>query len=121
MEDRLDYKQFVKALAKPGEDILKTMTPEKAEMLHMAVGLSGEAGELLDCVKKHVIYDKPLDKENYVEELSDILFYFTGLLINQGIELDWVTDANVAKLKKRYHKGTYSNEQATERADKNES
>ena len=51
----------------------------------MVVGVSGEAGELLDAVKKAVIYRKPLDLENVIEELGDLEFYMEGL--RQGLEI----------------------------------
>lgn len=44
----------------------------------MATGVSGEAGELLDAVKKSVVYKKPLDRENVVEELGDLRHTWLG-------------------------------------------
>lgn len=92
---------------------------DKAEMLiHAAMGISGEAGELLDAVKKHVFYERELDMENMVEELGDILFYVQAASQVIGIPIEGIIAANVAKLNKRYPSGTYSNEQANARADK---
>jgi len=117
------YKRFdemVKALAKKGDDIVIEMTPKQADLLHMAVGVNGEAGELLDAVKKHVIYQKALDVDNVVEELGDLEFYMQGLRDNLGISREEVIQHNVDKLSVRYGKGTYSNVQAIKREDKNE-
>jgi hypothetical protein len=36
-------------------------------MLHCVVGISGEAGELLDAVKKTWVYGKALDHDNLIE------------------------------------------------------
>ena len=36
-------------------------------VLHSALGLSTEAGEILDAVKKHVYYGKELDKVNLLK------------------------------------------------------
>jgi hypothetical protein len=47
----MNYTHMVKVLAKPGADIVASLTPETAHLLHMAVGVSGEAGELLDAVE----------------------------------------------------------------------
>lgn len=113
-----EFAQMVKNLAKPGEDILSSLDANKCDLLHMAIGVSGEAGELLDAVKKHVIYDKPLDVENCVEEIGDKLFYMQGLLNNLGITWEQVMEHNQRKLGKRYISGSYSNAQAKERADK---
>ena len=112
------YEQFVQSIVKPGHDILVQLTPLQASILHMAVGVSGEAGELLDAVKKHAVYQKQLDFDNVREEAGDILFYLTGLLNELGLTLNECIEANVAKLSKRYPEKRYTNEAAIARADK---
>lgn len=118
----IDYSDMVKALAKPGADIVATLTPEAAHTLHMAVGVSGEAGELLDAVKKAAVYCKPLDVENVIEELGDLEFYMEGLRQGLGITRQQCIDANKFKLalgpKARYKSGAYSDSQAQTRNDK---
>ena len=112
------YADMVEALCKPGHDIIMELTADKAHALHMAVGVSGESGELLDCIKKHTMYNKPLDKENLVEELGDIEFYLEGLRQVFGVTREEVLAINQEKLEKRYSSGKYSNQQAQARADK---
>jgi NTP pyrophosphatase (non-canonical NTP hydrolase) len=112
------YEQFVQSIVKSGHDILVQLTPLQASMMHMAVGISGEAGELLDAIKKHSIYQKPLDFDNVKEEAGDILFYLTGLLNDVGITLNECIEANREKLSKRYPNKCYSNADAIKRADK---
>jgi NTP pyrophosphatase (non-canonical NTP hydrolase) len=112
------YEQFVQSIVKPGHDILVQLTPLQASILHMAVGVSGEAGELLDAIKKHAIYQKQLDINNVIEEAGDILFYLTGLLNELGLTIEECMEANVAKLSKRYPQHQYSNAAAIARADK---
>lgn len=114
----MNYQEFVRALSKPGQDIVKEITPMDAHRLHMAVGISGEAGELLDAVKKAVIYRKPLDVANVKEECGDLLFYITGILDSIGSNLDEVIAENMGKLSKRYHSLSYSNAHAVQRLDK---
>lgn len=93
-------------------------TTENAEaIMHAAIGISGEAGEILDTAKKHWVYNKPLDIENLYEELGDLLFYTTALMIITGIDLEEVLVRNVEKLKKRYPDG-YTDTAAQARADK---
>ena len=77
-----------------------------------------ETGELLDCIKKHTIYQKPLDVENVKEELGDLLFYMSNLMQSVGLSFEEVLQHNVDKLSVRYSSGKYSNQQAQERADK---
>lgn len=114
----ITHPELVSALAKPGQDIVATLTPEDAHALHMAVGVAGEAGELLDAVKKAAIYRKPLDRENVIEELGDLEFYMEGLRQGLGISREETIAHNIAKLSKRYSSGSYSDKHAQERADK---
>jgi NTP pyrophosphatase (non-canonical NTP hydrolase) len=118
-----EFFEMVEEKAKPGNDIVATLTPEKAEMWHMGTGVCTEAGELLDAIKKHCIYNKKLDIENIVEEMGDLMFYFVGLLENiqdhhePKINFRRILEANIMKLRKRYKKG-YSDKEAQQRADK---
>jgi NTP pyrophosphatase (non-canonical NTP hydrolase) len=112
------YASMVATLAKSGADVLAGLTPDTAHQLHMAVGIAGEAGELLDAIKKAAVYCKPIDVANVIEELGDLEFYMEGLRSNLGITRQETLDANFEKLSIRYHKMTYSNSQAQERADK---
>lgn len=120
MEINLDkqFDEMTLALAKDGQDIINDLTPEKADLLHMAVGVSGEAGELLDAVKKAVIYNKEMDLENIIEELGDLEFYMSKIRQIVGITREEILQRNIDKLSIRYAKGKYSNDQAQERADK---
>ena len=82
------------------------------------MGICGEAGELLDAVKKAVIYRKNLDRTNVIEELGDIEFYLEGFRQSVGISRDETIKENMDKLSKRYAKIQYTDEAAQTRADK---
>lgn len=114
----MQHSDLVLALRKPGDAIVASLTPDGADLLHMTVGVSGEAGELLDAVKKHVIYNKPIDRENVIEELGDLEFYMEGIRQILGINREETLEHNVAKLSKRYASMSYSDQQAQDRADK---
>lgn len=86
----------------------------------MAVGVSGEAGELLDAIKKVAVYRKPVDRANVVEELGDLEFYMEGLRQGLGITREETLLANINKLSKRYEGLKYSDSAAQTRADKQE-
>jgi len=89
----------------------------QGRILHAAVGIAGEAGEILDGVKKSWIYGKPEDAANILEECGDALFYIVALLQQYGFTLADAQAANVAKLQKRYPDG-YSDADAITRKDK---
>lgn len=81
--------------------ILDNDSPRERLLLG-ALGLAGEAGEVIDHIKKHVFHNKPLDREAVVLELGDSLWYFTLILHTLGITWDEVVDGNIAKLTARY-------------------
>lgn len=116
----MKHSEMVSALKKSPIEIVYEMTGDKADLIHMVMGISGEAGELLDAVKKHAMYNKPLDFENVIEELGDLEFYMEGLRQCLGITREQTLDDNIQKLGKRYQSGTFTNQQAQERADKTE-
>ena len=118
LTDTSTFEEMVSGLAKPGEAIIASLTPDKAHILHMAVGVAGEAGELLDAVKKHVIYNKDIDRKNVVEELGDLEFYMEGLRQRLGISRQETIIANINKLGERYKGLKYSDQAAQDRADK---
>jgi NTP pyrophosphatase (non-canonical NTP hydrolase) len=85
--------------------------------LHAAVGISGEAGELLGMVKANWIYGREFDHDNMLEECGDLLFYIAAMLDTNGLTLHHAMQNNYDKLKKRYPDG-YTDKAANERADK---
>lgn len=112
------YSRMVFCLVKPGKEILESLTPNKVNVLHMVLGVVGEAGELSEAIKKHVAYDKPLALESVIEELGDIEFYLEGLRLVLGIKRDETLTANYEKLSKRYPGLRFSDAAANDRADK---
>jgi len=114
----ISHPELVKALCKPGEEIVDGMNPHRAHLLHMGVGVCGEAGELMDAIKQSAIYFKPINRDNVVEELGDLEFYMEGLRQKMKITREETLAANIEKLSKRYHQMKYSDEQAAARADK---
>lgn len=72
-----EYIEFVKSRAKGGDAILVSLTPEKCHLLHMAIGISGEAAEFYDA---YIGNGKTVDeiRKNMREEAGDLLFYITG-------------------------------------------
>ena len=92
-------------------------TPEQCELLHAAIGIAGEAGELLDAVRKHVFDEQPLDEDNVIEEMGDLCFYLEAAMQVVNAFRYEVEQENQAKLSKRYE-GGYTDKAAQERADK---
>ena len=116
--ETIEHSDMVRALVKSPYDIMYSLTAEKTDLIHAVLGISGEAGELLDAVKKFAIYNKPLDRENVVEELGDLEFYMAQLRQRLSISRGETLAANMEKLSVRYQGLRYSDQAAQDRADK---
>lgn len=96
--------------------IAKDMKQRDLNYLHAAVGIAGEAGEVLDMIKKVWVYGKPLDQNKLIEELGDIAYYYFYLLDLIGCDIETVIKQNMEKLSKRFPNG-YTDLAAINRAD----
>ena len=105
-----DYSKFVDCLRAPSK-------PENLlfDALHSAVGISGEAGELLDHFKKAVWQQHEVNREYVLYELGDILFYLTSMCNLIGTDIDEVRKLNIEKLTKRYPDGVFDAERSINR------
>lgn len=113
-----EHAALVRRLKKHGGEIELTLNPDRVDLWHAATGVVGEAGELIDAVKKHIVHNQPLDIENVVEELGDIEYYLEQVRQRLDIDRESTLLANITKLTARYGAGTYSDAQAQARADK---
>ncbi|AFB15439.1 pyrophosphatase [Synechococcus phage S-RIM8] len=79
-------------------------------LLTAAVGMSAEAGEFTEIIKKIIFQGKPVNEENLFHlkrELGDIMWYVAQACIGLGVSLDEVIEMNVDKLKSRYPGGEF--------------
>jgi len=83
--------KFYKPVNRDGEDLL-----------HAAIGIATESGELLDAIKKQLFYGKSLDRTNIKEEVGDLLWYIALLCHSQGWSFEEIMLLNIEKLKARY-------------------
>ena len=86
----------------------RTSNPELDRQGHLfngVLGLSGEAGECADLVKKHYFQDGRLFVDALEDELGDVMWYVAETAKALGLSLEEVAERNVEKLKKRYPEG----------------
>lgn len=79
-------------------------------LLTSAVGISAEAGEFMEIVKKITFQGKPWNEDNIEHlkiELGDIMWYVAQACIALNVSFDEVIERNVAKLLKRYPGGEF--------------
>lgn len=94
----IDYQ--LNALETWGEDT-GWLPPE----LCCGLGISGEAGEVSDLIKKEYYHGHPRNPEKVLEELGDTLYYLSVAAWYYGYTLEEVARANNEKLSKRYPNG----------------
>lgn len=119
MIDLNKYAEFVLAVT---SDQSKKMEPFYDSMMdvHMRanapllltsmIGLTSEAGEAQEIVKKCLFQGKPFtpDTEQHLKkELGDIIWYWTNACNALGLDPNEVIAANVAKLEARYPGGQF--------------
>jgi NTP pyrophosphatase (non-canonical NTP hydrolase) len=89
------------------ENTCAKLDNEVLDTAHMLMGMTTELGELTDCFKKQLAYNKPVDWINVKEELGDLMFYVGSFCRMHNLDLENIINTNVAKLESRYpHKFT---------------
>lgn len=84
---------------------LNNLLTKEHALINYSMGASGESGEVIELIKKHVFHGHELDNEKLKEELGDVLFYVAALATTAGLKMSDVATYNVDKLRKRYKNG----------------
>ena len=129
--DTEKYLEFVDGVTSdPSRDfamLLKRMTELEVEqdcdiphLLTAALGLTAEAGEFTEVVKKIILQGKPYNEENIFHmkrELGDICWYIAQACMALDTTFDEVIEMNVDKLKARYPGGEFDVHHSENRVD----
>lgn len=107
----MDFKEYTENTAKTAPDLGGSFQ----DQLHMVMGISTEANEILDAYKKAFAYGKPLDVVNVGEELGDLFWYVSNLMRILGIDFEDTLQINIDKLKARYPDGRFDKDKAVNR------
>jgi NTP pyrophosphatase (non-canonical NTP hydrolase) len=86
-----------------GADVSRLMTA--------AFGMSAEAGEFTEVVKKIFLQGKPYNEDNIFHmkrELGDLCWYLAQACMALDISFEQVLEMNYEKLSARYPEGTFS-------------
>lgn len=104
------------------ETILKFLSPQctetkEAQLINATLGLTGEAGEFADMLKKYKYHGHEFDRDKAILELGDILFYLAEAADSVDCTLEEVALRNIAKLNKRYPSGAFNREDSLNKVD----
>lgn len=78
-------------------------TLEREPVVGFALGLAGEAGEVVDDIKKRIFHGRDIPLKHTEEELGDVLWYVANIATQYGFTLDNIIEKNVQKLSERYY------------------
>ena len=106
----IDYEQAAMRTA-------KDMGSPQMNLIHAALLIGSEGGELQTAIKAYAVYGKPLDKKNLIEEAGDLLWGIALLAKTLNLSMEDFADANIEKLRLRYPHG-YNDRDAQLRWDK---
>jgi NTP pyrophosphatase (non-canonical NTP hydrolase) len=107
MKDETFYSAYVEKMFKSEADGFadQQVYLDNYGLLHAAVGLAGEAGEVLDQIKKSTFTNKKEDLHKLVQEMGDVEFYMQALRNELAISRDHVLNENILKLEARHPDG----------------
>jgi hypothetical protein len=122
--NRMDSEKYIEGVLKTESKDMEAIRGRLADdqtirMLHAAMGMATEAGELVDMMKKHIFYGRELDLVNAEEELGDGNWY-QGVMVaamrlkGYQTSFEQIMEKNIAKLRARYG-DKFSEEAALER------
>ena len=129
--DTKKYLNFVAQTTSPASsdyaELMKRMTQLEVEqdadvprLLTAALGISAEAGEFTEVIKKIILQGKPYNEENVFHlkrELGDICWYLAQAFMALDTDFDEILEMNVEKLSARYPEGTFDVHKSENRKD----
>ena len=129
--DTIKYLDFVAGVTSPASSDLPHLLSRMTELdvtddadiprlLTAALGLSAEAGEFTEVVKKIILQGKPYNEDNVFHmkrELGDICWYIAQACMALDTSFDEIIEMNVDKLKKRYPGGEFDVSKSEHRAE----
>lgn len=78
--------------------------PLDMQKIHASMGLSGEAGEVLEWHKKKFFHDRDMTHEDLVSEFGDVFYYLMRLATLHNVTLEQIMQSNAAKIVTRKEK-----------------
>lgn len=93
---------------------MRTADEQARNLNVVGLGITGEAGEVSDLIKKHLYHGHDMDYYELVKELGDVMWYVALGCEVAGVDMDYVMQVNIQKLKERYPEG-FSSERSINR------
>ena len=119
--DTKKYIEFVRQTTSPASSDLSSLLSRMTELeastdadvprlLTAALGMTAEAGEFTEVIKKIILQGKPYTEENEFHlkrELGDICWYLAQAFMALGTDFEEILQMNYEKLSARYPEGAF--------------
>jgi NTP pyrophosphatase (non-canonical NTP hydrolase) len=119
--DTNKYIEFVRQTTSPASSDFAALLSRLTELevthdadvprlLTAALGISAEAGELVEIIKKILLQGKSYNEDNVIhmkKEAGDVLWYLSQLCIALDTTFEELMEINYQKLSARYPEGTF--------------
>lgn len=102
-KERISFEEFQKGVLRTASPI--TLATKENMRMNSVLGSSGEVGELVDLLKKELFQGHPFDRERYIKECGDVLYYLGLLAESLDTTLEEIALTNNKKLHERYPNG----------------
>lgn len=94
----------------------RTAVSDDLALLNYGLGISGEAGEVADIIKKQHFHGHSAPVGEIQKELGDVLWYVSQIARIYGLALSEIAEGNIEKLQRRYPEG-FSEEASVNRSE----
>lgn len=99
----MTFEEYQKGVMRTASDI--TVATKENMLMNGIMGAAGESGELTDLLKKQIFHGHPFDREHYIKECGDVLYYLALIAESLDTTLEEIAIVNNKKLWERYPDG----------------
>lgn len=99
----MTFDEYQKGVMRTASDV--TLATKDNMLMNGIMGAAGESGELADLLKKQIFHGHPFDREHYIKECGDVLYYLALIAESLDTTLEDIAIVNNKKLWDRYPDG----------------
>ena len=96
----MKFNDYIKEALNTESD--KKLSATHTRLIHAAIGMQTETGEIADTIKKWAFYGRTLDVVNIFEEIGDLAWYLAIICDTLDFNFEDILKANIEKLRARY-------------------
>ena len=99
----MTFAEYQRGVMRTASEI--TLATKENMLMNGVLGTAGEAGELVDLLKKQLFQGHPFDRQHFIKECGDVLYYLALTAESLDVSLEDIAIENNQKLWARYPDG----------------